>query len=188
MSDSKKPTVMASGRFLSLVEREGWEYATRLNSTGVVAVVPITDDGKILLVEQYRPPVGKRVIEIPAGLVGDHGDHADETDETAARRELLEETGHEADEWTRLASGPTSPGICDEVMSLFLARRLRRVGEALGDGNEEIVLHEVKLAEVHQWLDRAIEDGMMVDVKVFAGLHLAARAWPEIAGAVYGGA
>jgi ADP-ribose pyrophosphatase len=180
-----KPHILSRGRFLSLARRANWEYATREQATGVVAVVPITDDGKLLLVEQFRPPVGARVLEIPAGLVGDHADHALEVEETAARRELLEETGHEADEWTLLVKGPTSPGICDEVMAVFLARKLRRVGEVMGDGNEEITLHAVALSELHEWLRDAERRGLLVDVKMFSGLHLAARLDERIRGALF---
>jgi ADP-ribose pyrophosphatase len=174
------PTIICAGRFLSLAKRDNWEYATRANAAGVIAVVPITGDHRILLVEQFRAPVGARVIEIPAGLVGDHADHTGEPHETAARRELLEETGHEADRWTMLASGPTSPGMCDEVMTLYLAQGLRRIGEPLGDGHEQITLHAVPLAELHEWLDAATARGLMVDIKLYSGVHLAARHDPEV--------
>lgn len=181
-----KPHILSRGRFLSLAKRDNWEYATRENATGVVAVVPITDAMELLVVEQHRPPVGGRVLEIPAGLVGDHSEHASEVDETAARRELLEETGHEADRWTLLTRGPTSPGICDEVMSIFLARGLRRVGEALGDGHEQIVLHAVPLSRLHEWIERETRGGKMVDVKLYSGLLLASRIDAGVRGALYG--
>ena len=179
------PQILASGRFLSLVKRGTWEYATRATSPDVVAIVPITDDGRILLVEQFRPPIGAKVIEIPAGLVGDHEHHVGETAETAARRELLEETGHQAASWSLLAAGPTSPGICDEVMSLFLATDLRRVGPAHGDGNEQIELHEVHLRDLHPWLAGRAGGGTVIDIKIFSGLYLAARANPGLRAALY---
>lgn len=178
--------LVARGKFLSLVRRDNWEYVTRENASGVVAVVPITDAMELLVVEQHRPPVGGRVLEIPAGLVGDHSEHAGEADEVAARRELVEETGHEADRWTLLTRGPTSPGICDEVMSIFLARGLRRVGEALGDGHEQIVLHAVPLVGLHEWIERKTRGGKMVDVKLYSGLLLAARVDESVRGALYG--
>ena len=81
-----------AGRYLSLLERDGWEFASRSNASGVVVLVPVTGQGEIVLVEQFRKPVGKNVVELPAGLVGDHED-PDESVLSAARRELEEETG-----------------------------------------------------------------------------------------------
>ena len=76
-----------AGRYLSLLERDGWEFASRSNASGVVVLVPVTDQEEIVLVEQFRKPIGKNVIELPAGLVGDHED-PDESILKAARREL----------------------------------------------------------------------------------------------------
>src|SRR5687768_8463814 len=64
--------VLGNGRFLELVRDEhGWEYARRVNATGVVVIAASTDKNEVILIEQYRPPVGARVVELPAGLVGD---------------------------------------------------------------------------------------------------------------------
>ena len=101
---------IAEGAYLGLYIRDTWEFCERPNSTGVVGILPITDDGHIILVEQFRTPVGSNVIEIPAGLVGDEAEHADESLEDTARRELLEETGYRGDTITHLLSSPTSAG------------------------------------------------------------------------------
>ena len=67
----RKPEIVASGNFIQLVNDNGWEYADRVNTTGIVAIVALTRDNEIIFVEQYRPAIRKRVIEIPAGLAGD---------------------------------------------------------------------------------------------------------------------
>ena len=82
------------GRFLRMVARGHWEFVERANSTGVVAVLAVTPDDKILLVEQFRPPVEASVIEIPAGLAGDIAGEEDEDFSRAAVRELAEESGY----------------------------------------------------------------------------------------------
>jgi len=165
--------VIATGRFLRLVDRAGWEFAERANAGHVVAVVAITPARTLLLVEQFRAPLGRRVVELPAGLVGDGPDDPDEPMERAARRELLEETGFESGSWSRLAETPTSAGLTSEIVTFFLAASARRVGPAAGDGDEQISLHEVPLDGLDAWLDSARARGLLVDSKIYAGLHLA---------------
>ncbi|MCW8925413.1 MAG: NUDIX hydrolase, partial [Xanthomonadales bacterium] len=89
----KKEIIHYLGRFLGMKEVDGWEYAFRTNASGVVVMVPVTDEGELVLVEQYRKPVDNRLIELPAGLVGDLDD-AGEGFKEAAQRELFEETGY----------------------------------------------------------------------------------------------
>ena len=104
MTNSTDNTTHFQGRFLSLVSQNGWEFATRVGSTGVVAIIACTDDDEVLLVEQFRPPVGRNVVEIPAGLAGDITGSESEAFEEAARRELLEETGYGGGEWHYLGA------------------------------------------------------------------------------------
>src|SRR5215217_8780485 len=105
-----QPETLAEGKFIQLVRQGTWEYATRKGVSGIVGIVAVTDDGKLVLVEQDRPPVGKRVIELPAGLAGDAAGKEKEDLAEAARRELLEETGYEADNWAQVAEGAASAG------------------------------------------------------------------------------
>ena len=164
---------IAEGRFLRLVRRGRWEFATRKGSRGVVAIVALTADEKVVLVEQERPAVGGRVIELPAGLVGDEDDA--ETALAAAKRELEEETGYVAESWTRLTSGLSSGGLTDESVVFFRAENLRRVGAGGGVGGEAITVHEAPVAEVMAWLERKGEEGVRFDLKLLAGLWAGGR-------------
>lgn len=166
-----EPRVLCTGRYLTLVDDDGWEYVIRPNVTGIVVIVAITPDGKLLLVEQWRPAVRNRVIELPAGLVGDVDAH--EPLETAAARELVEETGFAARELVPIGAGPIAVGVSDEVVSFFQARDLTRVGAGGGDASEEITVHEVPLGELGSFLAARAAAGLAVDTKIYAGLFLA---------------
>jgi len=158
------------GRYLSLVERDGWEYATRTNPV-VAVLVAWRPDRRILLVEQYRKPVGKSVIELPAGLVGDqHGNH-DESVVAAAHRELIEETGYAAGQITEIMRCPTTAGMSDEIAVFLAARDLEKVGPGGGDSSEEITVHAIELDRVDDWLRQQYENGKAVDPKIYTGLY-----------------
>ena len=158
------------GRYLSLLERDRWEFVTRPNAHAVAVLVAVTPEDEIVLVEQYRRPVDSRVVELPAGLVGDvHG--PGEPVLEAAGRELVEETGFEAASLELLMQCPTSSGMTDEVISFVLARGLRRVGPGGGDASEDIETHVVPLATVDAWLKRKQDEGLPLDPKIFAALY-----------------
>ena len=165
--------VLARGRYLTFIEEGGWEYVRRAGSTGVAVIVPITDDGRLVLVEQYRPVVHKRVIELPAGLVGDIEGRREESMADAATRELEEETGYSAARMELLLEGPIAVGVSDEVVSFFRASGLRRVGAGGGDDTEDITVHEVPLGELKAFLAANMAEGLAVDPKIHAGLWLA---------------
>jgi ADP-ribose pyrophosphatase len=159
-----------AGRYLSLMERDGWEFASRSNASGVVILVPVTDQGEIVLVEQFRKPIGKNVIELPAGLVGDHEDPHESVLE-AARRELAEETGFEAAQLDLLMECPGSAGMSDEIISFVLAKGLRRVGPGGGDDSEDIQVHTIPLEGVDNWLRKQQAAGKPMDPKIYAALY-----------------
>lgn len=160
-----------TGRFLALVKEGEWEYADRTNAAGAAIIIAVTEEQKLLLVEQYRIPVHARTIELPAGIIGDERDAGNEDHAEAAHRELLEETGYEAARIEELTHGPASSGLTSEIVTLFLATKLRRVGAGGGVAHENITVHEVSLYEVHAWLDAKTKAGVLVDPKVYAGLY-----------------
>ena len=164
--------MLGSGKHLRLVSDHGWEYVVRPHSAGVVVIVAVTETRRLILVEQLRVAVHQRVIELPAGLVGDTAALRGEPLATAAHRELLEETGYEAERMVELAVGPIAVGVTDEVVTFFHAQGLRRVGPGGGDDTEEITVHEVALDGLRDWLDDKRRSGRAVDPKLFAGLHL----------------
>jgi len=164
-----------TGRYLALVREGHWEYADRTNATGAAIIVAVTAERKLLLVEQYRIPVHARTIELPAGIIGDEPGGSDEVHAEAARRELIEETGYEAGHIEALTHGPASSGLTSETVTLFRATDLRRVGAGGGVAHEAITVHEVPLAEVHEWLATKSKAGVLVDPKVYAGLYFIGR-------------
>lgn len=175
MTQTDSSETLYEGRFLRLIDSNGWEYVDRIGTTGVVMIAAVTDSRHLILVEQFRPPIGRRVIEMPAGLAGDLPESADELLTEAARRELLEETGYQAGRLLRLTEGPPSAGLGTEVVTFFLAEDLSRVGPGGGDASEDIVVHEVPLDEVHDWLEAQTRRGAVVDPKTYAGLYFVWR-------------
>jgi ADP-ribose pyrophosphatase len=162
--------IVWKGRHLSIADRGGWEFAKRNIDQPAVGIVAITDDRKVVLVEQYRPPLNGNVIELPAGLSGDVLGAEQESLLSAAQRELLEETGYTAASWTELLRGYSSPGLTDESIVLFLAEGLTKVSAGGGDGSERITVHEIPFAQVLDWLS---QNGRIADLKLLAGLHAA---------------
>ncbi len=162
--------VVASGRFIRLLRRGRWEYVERIKARGAAVIVAVTPEGKLLLLDQYRVPLGRRVIELPAGLVGDEEDDQEHF-AAAAQRELLEETGYEAQEIFELTHGPPTAGLATEVVTLFMARGLRRVHAGGGTEHEDIHVHEIPLAEVPSWLAQKAAEGLLIDPKIYAGLY-----------------
>jgi ADP-ribose pyrophosphatase len=175
MTKFPKPRVVHEGRHLRFLRRGRWEYVERVGTSGIVVIVPVTADDKLVLVEQFRVPVGRWVIELPAGLAGDTPGARRESLAAAARRELLEETGYAAGKLELVSSGPISAGLSTELITVYLARGVRRVARGGGDATEDIRVHAVPLAKVEGWLRRAEKRGRLVDVKVYAGLHFAWR-------------
>lgn len=171
--------VLAEGRFVRLVAKDGWEWVERTNTSGAVVIAAVTEDRRIVLIEQYRIPLGARVIELPAGLAGDEPSAPEEELAEAARRELQEETGFVAGEMEYLIDGPSSAGLADEVYALFLARNVRREGPGGGVEQEAIEVHLVSLDEAETWLARRRKAGVLVDPKIYAGLYFAARRLAE---------
>lgn len=168
---SENIEIMWEGRFIT-AKREGkWEYVSR--SRGIrAAVILAIDEGHVLLVEQFRVPLGKNCIELPAGLVGDHDDSADEDSAIAAIRELEEETGYRAETMADCGEFYSSPGMVSESFSLFRASGLTKVSEGGGTDGENITVHRVALSELDEFVAQKRREGAGIDVKLLLLLQL----------------
>jgi ADP-ribose pyrophosphatase len=125
---------------------------------GAVVIIPQLADGRLILIEQYRFAVGETLLEFPAGTL-----EPGEAPLACARRELIEETGYQAEHWRALGVTYPSPGYCDEQQHLFMATGL--VPEHAAADEDEIL--EVKGLTVQE-VERAIADGTLVDAKSIA--------------------
>lgn len=172
---NKKAVLLYEGRHIRLLCKGSWEYVQRTNCTGIVIIVAMTDEGKVILTHQFRPPVGTNIIEFPAGLVNDQEMARKETVIAAARRELLEETGYVAKEVFKLVEGPAGGGLSSDILTFVMARGLRKVAEGGGDETEAIVIHEVPFLKVKPWLGMMKRKGYLADPKIYAGLYFLAQ-------------
>ena len=158
------------GEHLVFRRRRGWEYVEHRTAKESVMLVARTDDGAIVLVEEFRPAVDASVICLPAGLVGDEGP---EDAESAARRELSEETGYEAGALELLGRGPGSAGMSSEIVNFYLAPGVRPTASQGEREKEEIRVHVVPLADLARWARAQEAAGVLIDPKVWAGICLA---------------
>ncbi len=159
------------GRYLAVHTEGSWEYAARVGGIAAAVIVAIDDgpsgnaqDRHILLVEQYRVPIGRNCLELPAGLVGD--ETAGESVAVAAGRELEEETGYRAERIEDLGEFYSSPGMTSEAFTLVRASGLTKVGAGGGDAQENITVHRVALAEVPAFVAAKRAAGVAVDAKM----------------------
>lgn len=127
---------------------------------GAVAIIPLLDDGRLLLERQFRYPHGRDFIEIPAGKLEPGEPHLE-----TAKRELLEETGYTAAQWTRLAVIHTAIAYTDEAIEIYLARELMEGKRQLDEG-EFLETFTVPLAEAYAM----IQDGRITDAKTVSAL------------------
>jgi ADP-ribose pyrophosphatase len=167
------PETLFETRWLGLYRIGRWDYVRRPQSDACVAILAITPEREIVLVEQFRIPVQCRVIEIPAGLVGDEVAYQGESLAETARRELLEETGYRAESLTKLLTSPTSAGMTSEFLHLFHATGLSREHAGGGIAGEDITVHHVPLATLRPWLAAREAEGRVIDSKILAALWLA---------------
>ncbi|HEY0414316.1 MAG TPA: NUDIX hydrolase [Allosphingosinicella sp.] len=157
------PKTAWEGQYIKVVTQGTWEYVSRTRGV-TAAVILAVDEGHVLLVEQYRVPVGARCVELPAGLVGD--ETAGEAIEAAAIRELEEETGYRAGRMTDLGRFYASPGMSSEAFTLLRAEDLRKVGDGGGVAGESIEVHRVALQAVPAFVAAKRAQSAVVDVKL----------------------
>lgn len=151
------------GRFIKVMTQGKWEYAARTRHIQAAVILAI-DAGHVLLVEQYRVPLGRRCLELPAGLVGD--DEAGEAVTVAAARELEEETGYRAGRLEELGVFHASPGMVSEGFMLVRAHDLTRVSDGGGAGDEDIAVHRVALPDIAAFVAAKRAEGVAIDVKL----------------------
>jgi ADP-ribose pyrophosphatase len=163
LDDLPPPEVVCEGRFVRLVKRGKWEFASRARNINAVVIIA-EHDGKVILVDQPRVPLGARCVELPAGLVGDVD--PDATVGATAVKELEEETGFTAERVEVLGEFYSSPGMLSEGFTLVRAHGLRRIGEGGGDENEDIAVHFVARADIPNFLELKRAEGFGVDVKL----------------------
>jgi ADP-ribose pyrophosphatase len=156
-------TVMWQGRFITTKTRGKWEYVSRARGIKAGVILAIEDD-HVLLVEQYRVPLGANCVELPAGLIGDHEEGEDTL--VSAARELEEETGYRADHLEIIGEYFSSPGMVSESFSLVRARGLNKVSDGGGVDGENITVHRVALAELPHFVQEKRTEGCAIDVKL----------------------
>ena len=162
------------GRYLEVrrntIERRDGSRGERdiIGHPGAVAVLAVDDDGRILLVRQWRTAAGQALLELPAGTLDVHGGVTEDPD-LAARRELEEETGHRAREWRKLSEFWTAPGFATELMHLYLA-----TGIDGADGDDRLTPDEDEALELrHATLPEAlalVDSGEIADAKTILAL------------------
>ncbi|WP_313808839.1 NUDIX hydrolase [Sphingobium sp.] len=166
--DSASPEeIMWEGRFITAKRRGKWEYVGRargIHAAVILAIDEAADGRHVLLVDQYRVPLGRRCIELPAGLVGDHDEGEEAT--LAATRELEEETGYLPGRMEALGEFFSSPGMVSESFTLFRAHDLVKTGEGGGVEGEDIRVHRVPLAMIRERIAEWRAEGFAVDVKL----------------------
>ncbi|MBT2187138.1 NUDIX hydrolase [Sphingobium nicotianae] len=158
---------MWEGRFITARRRGRWEYVSRARGIGAAVILAIDEaaDGRhVILVDQYRVPLERRCIELPAGLVGDDAEGEDPV--LAATRELEEEAGYRAGRMVDLGRFWSSPGMVSESFTLFRALDLVKVSDGGGVPGEDIHVHRVALAGLEDWLQARRDEGYAVDVKL----------------------
>jgi len=160
---------IVTGRHLTLVDDDGWEYVKRNHGKHVVIIIPVTKDNRVVFISQFRKPIQRTSLEFPAGLVGDV--RTGETILDAAKAELLEETGLVSERWDELTCGPISPGLTDETATLFLATECEKVAEGGGDGSENIEVHFIPTDHVEVFVPHSEREGLAIDAKVYGGLY-----------------
>jgi ADP-ribose pyrophosphatase len=163
LDDLPPVELMCEGKFVRLLKRGKWEFASRARDINAVVILA-EHDGKMILVDQPRVGPDCRCVELPAGLVGD--EDPDATIEGTAIKELEEETGFTAERVERLGDFYSSPGILAESFTLVRAHGVTRIGEGGGDDSEDINVHLVARADIPNFIEQKRAEGFGVDVKL----------------------
>ena len=165
MSEDAEQIVWA-GKFVTAKVKGKWEYVSRSRGIKAAVILAIDEADHVLLVEQFRVPLGKSCLELPAGLIGDDDSTPDEDAATAAVRELEEETGYTAARMELLGEFYSSPGMVSESFTLLRAHGLSQIGPGGGTDGEDITVHRVALSALPQFIETARARGLGIDVRL----------------------
>ena len=162
--------VMWQGKFITARKKGKWEYVSRARGVRAAVILAIEEDEDgdeyVILVEQFRVPLGRPCIELPAGLIGDHDHTAGEDDTVAAARELEEETGYRAARMEVIGEFYSSPGMVSESFTLLRAHGLTQVSEGGGVEGENITVHRVNLDRIERAVREWGAQGRAIDVRL----------------------
>jgi ADP-ribose pyrophosphatase len=157
------PDIVWQGKFITVRKWANWEYVGRARGIGAAVIIAIVE-GDVLLVEQYRVPLGANCLELPAGLVGD--EREGEGIEIAAARELEEETGYTPETVEVIGRFASSPGMVSETFTLVRATGLVKTGAGGGVEGEGITVHRVPLSGIADFVAAKRAEGLFMDVKL----------------------
>ncbi len=165
-AQDEREEIVWEGRFITAKKQGKWEYVSRARGIRAAVILAVDAQDHVILVEQFRIPLGKTCIELPAGLIGDDPGAGGEDAIAAASRELEEETGYRAGWMEVLGEFYSSPGMVTESFTMLRAHDLVRVGEGGGTPGEDITVHRVPLAGIADAVARWREEGYGIDVKM----------------------
>ena len=155
--------IVWQGKFITVKTRGKWEYVARARGIKAAVILAI-DNGHVILVEQFRLPIGRSSLELPAGLIGDE----EEGEQTlcAAARELEEETGYRAGRWNVIGDFYSSPGMVSESFTFLAAYDLEKVSDGGGVDGENIIVHRVALDRLVTFIAEKRDEGCGIDVRL----------------------
>lgn len=165
MDGDEEERIVWQGKFVTAKVRGKWEYVGRARGIRAAVILAVDEDDHVILVEQYRVPLGKVCVELPAGLIGD-GEDAGELAELAGARELEEETGYRAERMETIGEFYSSPGMVSESFTLLRAHGLSKIGPGGGTPGENITVHRVPLAGLEAFIAERRALGDAIDVKM----------------------
>ena len=161
--------IVWQGKFITAKRRGKWEYVARARGIRAAVILAVDDADHVLLVEQYRVPLGRACIELPAGLIGDHDDtdgFGGEDVGAAAARELEEETGYRAARIEPLGEFCPSPGMVSESYTMLRATGLTKISDGGGVDGEDITVHRVALSKLAAFIADRRANGNAIDGKL----------------------
>ncbi|MDE2620146.1 MAG: NUDIX hydrolase [Sphingomonadales bacterium] len=174
MNDDPQEQTVWEGKYIVAKVRGQWEYVGRARGIRAAVILAVDAERHVILVEQYRVPLGRACIELPAGLIGDDEGAAGEDATSAAARELEEETGYRAGRMEVIGEFWSSPGMVSESYTLLRAHDLVRVGPGGGVPGEDITVHRVLLDDLPAFIAGRRARGDAIDGKMLLvlGPHL----------------